>query len=221
MEELRESENILIIGAPGCGKTTLAKEFMEGKPGLFFSQAVRDRGLADVPVIHSSKLNSIINQNQFYKICEPLDWDAALKNMYTHYVNGTVYYDDIGQMVSGNVTKGIKSIMGQVRHNCNDQIYSFWNPNHVPPFMYDMMNRILIFKTGVGPKDLRETDKIPRFEFFKEAMAWVEEQDPIKYKHCYAYMIKDPLNPASKLPFDYVDPITKVSPHKFYNVRKP
>jgi|GEM_PF-2648377 hypothetical protein len=207
MEELRESENILVFGAPGCGKTTFAKEFMEGKPGLFFTKALRDRGLVGVPEIESEEVASINNKNCFYRIKPPVPpakWNKALMDVYNQYVNGCVYYDDIGTMASGNLTGSLIDIIGGVRHNCNDQIFSFWNPNDCAPFIYQMATRIVIFKTG--KVELRNREKYPRLEEFEAAMDWVEGQE---YKHCYAYFVTDPLNEDSKKPFQ-----------KFLNIRK-
>lgn len=195
----RFAKTNIVIGATGSGKTTMVEETIRGQSAIFYTGSKRDPAVANMPDAPLDNLSVINGDGKFYKIVT-YDHKKALFAIADDYVNGNVVYDDIKSIMDSNVGKAFTQIIGAVRHNANDLFFLFWHVNDVPPFLYRMASTISIFKQG----DIElnsDMKKFPRLEEFERAQKWVQDLDPDIYRHSFAFMVTDPLDPRSKQPF--------------------
>jgi len=196
---MREPDNIAMFGFTGVGKTKFAMDCIEGQSAICLSNAPRDRSFIDIPLIASDKVGTVVGDGKIYKVHEPFNLLKAIENISNLYYNGNVLYDDLRSVLKGNLAGSVETMIGQVRHNGSDQFFSFWNLNHIPPFLCDMTSKVVLFKTG--ETDMRGLPKLPRMDEVMKAYEWVQGLDPVVYKRSYAYLVTNPLDPKSKLPF--------------------
>ena len=193
----------LIIGATGSGKTSQWMETINEmkQPGLIYTLQPNDKGLAAIPSVTAEELSNISGKPELFKITELYDYKKVLNAILNNYFNGNIMFDDIRPIMKSNVSSAFESILGGVRHNGNDLYFSFWHLNDVPPFLYQMVKHILLFKQGLVPFD-KSIEKIPRYDEICKAYAWVlNHANP----HAYAYVCVDPMLEASRKDFTGVD----------------
>lgn len=177
MAEPRLNKITLVVGAPGCGKTTYIKTILStiGRKALVYD-INSERAYMEYPKIqpadiarHTSGIARVYSEND----------KELLGIIDKQFYNGLVVFEDSTIYMQNATAPHIRSLLTNFRHRNRDYIFTFHSFRRIPPFLYEMSNYIAIFKTQDSPS--HSSDKIPNLTAVLNAHLKVQKsKDP----HC-------------------------------------
>ena len=152
----RDPKLVIILGFPGCGKSTLIKKFIKS-----YLDTGR-RSLVCTPHFDDFSEFKLIENNteivQFDGVRKNFTYDLNdVTNVINHYRKGLLTFDDCRYYFPSNSDGIVKQLMLSRRHWMVDIIVAAHGFTEVPPKFFTYASEIILFKT--------KTDIIFRYLF--------------------------------------------------------
>ena len=152
---------ITLIGGRGVGKTTtiieIAKSNKEKVLILDFNAEVK---YSQFPTIGIQDIGTFTGIAKIHVT----DFKTFLKYINLFYRNGLLILEDANAYLPTNkdANKDWWNILVSMRHKGIDCICTYHSVARVPPYLYEMVNDIILFKTSENPERMK--NKIPNFD---------------------------------------------------------
>lgn len=158
-QDPRLCELIIIWGRNGTGKSTLAKQLMDGLPGrkLLVTKTGAPKIWQGVPVIDATNPAHYEFQNETRQIIarfredQPKDGkNDTFIHVFDNYTDGILMMDDCMQYLDANTRNvpGITDILIEYRHRMLDVFLIVHNPNQVPNKVWDHASGVIVMSTA-------------------------------------------------------------------------
>lgn len=164
----RLCELIIIWGRNGTGKSTLAKQLMDGLPGrkLLVTKTGAPKIWHQVPVINAVNPEHYCFQQETRQIIARFrdDQPKPGKNdtfihVFDYYRDGILMLDDCMQYLEANTSNvpGLKDILIEYRHRMLDVFLIVHGPQQVPKKVWDHASGVIVMSTArlIDPSRVR------------------------------------------------------------------
>lgn len=181
--KLRNRKIVVYAGMPGCGKTTdilkTINAFLKQHPKekVIIYDINREKAYAHFPAIDVDKIPFV--KSGVYRIVSS-DYEGVLKALSETFRNGLVVLEDANYYLTAARNMTLWQILVSRRHMGMDVILTFHSLARVPPYLYEMLNVICLFKTNENVD--RVKSKIPNFDKVEKIKNKINKH-PNKYYH--------------------------------------
>lgn len=175
---------------PGCGKTTqILKQILaflkqHPKEKVIIYDINREPAYKNFPICELEQLPAL--KPGIYRIINP-DYNKVLAAISETFRNGLVVLEDANYYLTAARNMTLWQILVSRRHMGMDVVLTFHSLARVPPYLYEMLNYIILFKTNENAD--RVKSKIPNFEMVDRVKNKINKHLN-KYYHEIIEMIK-------------------------------
>lgn len=107
----------------------------------------------------------------------------------SYWRDGLIVFEDCTKYIEGNVHPVIKAFLVDHRmHQC-DLIFTFHSIKRIPPFFWEMISYITIFKTAETFESSRNKNVIPNYEAILATFNRVNKNKDIRYNETVETLI--------------------------------
>lgn len=146
----REALLIMMAGAPGCGKTTLAKQFVE-KLGKNKCLIIDPDGLEDkwtaykqIDVSDPAAIRNLKGVAWSYSMENS---DVMFKNIYENFRDGLLVFDDCRVYLKPNAESALRNMLRRKRQMMADIICAAHGFSEIPPAFFPFVTHYALFRT--------------------------------------------------------------------------
>lgn len=155
----KQTTATMIIGAPGCGKSTLSNEMIRaeirkgGRALVITPDAMDWPGVFQVHPRHPERL-------KVYRGVRKMIYTGpeTLEMIYQHFSGGLLIFDDMKAYTESGVNKLFRRILIRRRHMDTDQVFIAHSFNEMPPVCFTYCTHLALFETEDNP--LRHKEKL-------------------------------------------------------------
>lgn len=183
MAQKRNRKIVVYAGMPGCGKTTqIMKQiaaFLKQHPKekVIIYDINREKAYKDFPAISLEQIPHV--KSGVYRIVEP-DYNLVLATFVETFRNGLLILEDANFYLTAARNMTLWKILVSRRHMGMDVVLTFHSLARIPPYLYEMLNYIILFKTNENID--RVQNKIPNFDKVESIKNKINK-NPNKYFH--------------------------------------
>lgn len=139
----------MIVGAPGSGKTTLARKFMQREPVRTLVVVPDGSQFTELPWFDIRYWENLRNFRGAMRIMygDEGQQRKILRQVSTHFRNGLLLLEDMRTEMPATTASVIRSIIGNRRHKAIDVIGSVHGFSGIPPAWIQYVSIWHIFRT--------------------------------------------------------------------------
>lgn len=193
MTKEREVMFVLIIGAPGHGKTTVAEKFVQ-RIGKSKTLIIDPDGMEEKwfrhKLIDASNHDDVNNLTGICRSYSSSNTNQMFTNIFKNFRNGLLVLDDCRVYVESAVPVDLRNIFRRKRQMMTDIICIAHGFSDVPPFFFTFATHYILFRTE--DKIERRKDVLNPFDKWKQIKQRVD-QAALKNKYHYELIIKSEL----------------------------
>jgi hypothetical protein len=173
----REVMLVMMAGAPGTGKTTLAKQFVE-KLGQKKCLIIDPDGLEDkwktYKRIDVSNPQAIRDLNGIAWSYMMDDTEKMFYNIYTNFRDGLLVFDDCRVYAKSNATDSLRNLLRRKRQMMADIICAAHGFSEIPPAFFAFTTHYALFRTM--DNILKRKGELHPFEEFEKIKQRVDSK---------------------------------------------
>lgn len=109
------------------------------------------------------------------------DYDLVLTTLYSDFKNGLIVLEDANFYLNSARNEMLWRMLVQARHRGTDIVLTFHSLARIPPYVYEMMNDLVLFKTSENIDRIK--NKIPNFQI-------IDTEKNLINKHSNNYYFK-------------------------------
>jgi len=159
----RKTKLIIIIGAPGTGKTTTTEKFLKAEKNRTLVVTPDDKDWLHIPNIYKLELNDWTFTGARRRIwANNNDLDLISDN----FENGLIIFDDCRSYFKANLDETLHKFLIRRRQNQRDIIVAAHGFSEVPPKFFTFCTEIVLFNTQDNINARR--DVLRNFDFVKK-----------------------------------------------------